>query len=86
MKLRGLRLAAWSLLAFAAACAQMARAHEFKLDAVLNAVKTSAGRGPARRPRAAGLVQVGRKFPISNNNPNRCRQAGACDRAIISPR
>ena len=37
MKLRGLRLAAWSLLACAAACAQIVRAHEFKLDAVINA-------------------------------------------------
>jgi hypothetical protein len=67
MKLRGLRIAAWSLLAFAAACAQMARAHEFKLDAVLNAfVKIEPGeaqlviRGPLYLFRSA-------KFPISNN-------------------
>ena len=67
MKLRSLRIAAWSLLAFAAACAQMARAHEFKLDAVLNAfVKIEPGeaqlvvRGPLYLFRSA-------KFPISNN-------------------
>jgi len=37
MKLRGLRLAALSLFACAAVCAQVVRAHEFKLDAVINA-------------------------------------------------
>jgi len=37
MKRRGLRLMAWGLLACAAACAQIVRAHEFKLDAVINA-------------------------------------------------
>jgi hypothetical protein len=67
MKLRGLRIAAWSLLAFAAACAQIARAHEFKLDAVLNAfVKIEPGeaqlvvRGPLYLFRSA-------KFPTKNN-------------------
>ena len=37
MKLFRLRLAAWCLVACAAACAQVARAHEFKMDAVINA-------------------------------------------------
>ena len=67
MKRHGLRLAAWCLLALAAACAQMARAHEFKLDAVLNAfVKIEPGevqlviRGPLYLFRSA-------KFPIRNN-------------------
>jgi len=64
MKVRGLRLAAWSVLAFAAACAQIVRAHDSKLDSVINAfVKIEPGQ-PAHRPRAAVSVQSV-KFPVT---------------------
>ena len=84
MKLRGLRIAAWSLLAFAAACAQIARAHEFKLDAVLNAfVKIEPGeahlvvRGPLYLFRSA-------KFPTKNIQIDVDKSGPAIERSLAA--
>src|SRR5260370_13681225 len=66
MKLRSLRLAACSLIAFAAACTQLVRAHEFKLDAVINAfVKIEPGEAQLV-VRAPLYLFKSANFPVNN--------------------
>ncbi len=83
MNLRVLRVAAWSLLAIAAACAQIVRAHEFKLDAVINAfVKIEPGEAQLVI-RAPLYLFKSAKFPVNNIEID-VRQVGTGGRA--SPR
>jgi len=84
MKVRGLRLAAWSLLACAAACAQIVRAHEFKLDAVINAfVKVEPGEAQlvVRAPLYL-FKQV--KFPVTGAEIDVDNSAPAVERALAA--
>jgi hypothetical protein len=76
MNLRGMRLAAWCLLAFFAASAQVARAHEFKLDAVINAfVKIEPGeaqlviRAPLYLFKSAKFPVTGAELDIDQSEP-----------------
>ena len=76
MKHRGLRLMAWGLLACAAASAQIVRAHEFKLDAVMNAfVKIEPGeaqlviRAPLYLFKQARFPVTGVEIDVDNSAP-----------------
>ena len=71
-----MRLAAWCLLAFFAASAQFARAHEFKLDAVINAfVKIEPGeaqlviRAPLYLFKSAKFPVTGAELDIDQSAP-----------------
>lgn len=88
-KLRGSRLAAWSLLACAVACAQIARAHEFKLEAVMNAfVKVEPGeaqlvvRAPLYLFKQAKLPVAGAEIDIDKSAPAIERAVAAIQRDI----
>ncbi len=84
MKFRGLRLAAWCLLACAAAWAQCVRAHEFKLDAVINAfVKIESGEAQLviRAPLYL-FKQV--KFPVAGAEIDVDKSAPAVERALAA--
>jgi hydrogenase/urease accessory protein HupE len=84
MKLRGLRLAAWSLLACAAACAQIVRAHEFKLDAVINAfVKVEPGEAQLVI-RAPLYLFKSVKFPVAGAEIDVNNSAPAVERALAA--
>src|ERR1700736_1608701 len=84
MKLRGLRLAAWSLLAFAVACAQIVRAHEFKLDAVINTfVKIEPGEAQLVI-RAPLYLFKSAKFPVNNVEIDVDKSAPAVERALAA--
>src|ERR1700682_2796022 len=84
MKLRSLRLAAWSVLAFAAICAQIARAHEFKLDAVINAfVKIEPGEAQLV-VRAPLYLFKSAKFPVDNVEIDIDKSAPAIERALAA--
>ena len=84
MKHRGLRLIAWGLLACAAACAQIVRAHEFKLDAVINAfVKVEPGQAELviRAPLYL-FKQV--RFPVTGPQIDVDNSAPAVERALAA--
>jgi HupE / UreJ protein len=84
MKRRGLRLMAWGLLACAAACAQIVSAHEFKLDAVINAfVKVEPGEAQLviRAPLYL-FKQV--RFPVTNAKIDVDNSAAAIERALAA--
>jgi hypothetical protein len=84
MKLRRLRLAAWSLLACAAACAQFVRAHEFKLDAVINAF-VAIDPGEARLVvRAPLYLFKSAKFPVAGAEIDVDQSAPALERALAA--
>jgi hypothetical protein len=84
MKLSRLRLAAWCLLACAAACAQVASAHEFKLDAVINAfVKIEPGEAQLV-VRAPLYLFKSAKFPVNNVEIDVDKSAPALERAMAS--
>ena len=84
MKRRGLRLVAWGLFACAAACAQIARAHEFKLDAVISAfVKIEPGEAQLviRAPLYL-FKQV--RFPVTGAEIDVDNSAPAVERALAA--
>jgi len=84
MKRRGLRLMAWGLLACAVACAQIVRAHEFKLDAVINAfVKIEPGEAQLviRAPLYL-FKQV--RFPVTGAQIDVDNSAPAVERALAA--
>jgi hydrogenase/urease accessory protein HupE len=84
MKLRSLRVAAWSVLAFAAICAQIVRAHEFKLDAVINAfVKIEPGEAQLV-VRAPLYLFKSAKFPIDNVEIDVDKSVPAIERALAA--
>jgi HupE/UreJ protein len=84
MKFFRLRFAAWCLLACAAACAQVAAAHEFKLDAVINAfVKIEPGEAQLV-VRAPLYLFKSVKFPVNNAQIDVDGSAPALERAIAS--
>ncbi len=86
MRLRGLRIAVWSLFAYAAACAQIVSAHEFKLDAVVNAfVKIEPGKAQLviRAPLFL-FKQV--KFPVTGAEIDVDKSAPAIERALSAIR
>jgi hypothetical protein len=84
MKVRGLRLAAWGLLACAAACAQIACAHEFKLDAVVNAfVKIEPGEAQLV-VRAPMYLFKQAKFPVAGAEIDVNQSAPAVERALAA--
>lgn len=86
MKVRGVRLAAWSVFACAAACAQIARAHEFKLDAVINAfVKIEPGEAQLV-VRAPLYLFKSAKFPVSGVEIDVDNSAPAVERALAAIR
>jgi len=84
IKVRGSRLAAWCLLACAVACAQIVRAHEFKLDAVINAfVKIEPGEAQLviRAPLYL-FKQV--RFPVTGAEIDVQNSAPAVERALAA--
>jgi HupE / UreJ protein len=84
MKVRGLRLAACSFVACAAAFAQIARAHEFKLDAVINAfVKIEPGEATLVM-RAPLYLFKSVKFPVNNIEIDIDKSAPAIERALAA--
>jgi hydrogenase/urease accessory protein HupE len=79
-----LRIAACCLLALVAAYAQVARAHEFKLDAVINAF-VGIEPGEARLVvRAPLFLFKSVRFPVDNITIDAARSAPALERAIAS--
>ena len=69
----------------AAVCAQIVHAHEFKLDAVINAfVKIEPGEAAAGRPRAAVSVQVGPGFRSTMSRSTSTTSAPAVERALAA--
>jgi hypothetical protein len=84
MNLRGLRLVAWSLIACITLCAQIARAHEFKLDAVINAfVKIEPGEAQLVI-RAPLYLFKSAKFPVNNVEIDVDKSAPAVERALAA--
>ena len=84
MKLPRLSLAASCLLVCAALCAQIARAHEFKLDAVINAfVKIEPGEAQLV-VRAPLYLFKSAKFPVDNVTIDLDKSAPALERAIAA--
>ncbi len=84
MKLRGLRLAASSLLACAAAGAQIVCAHEFKLDAVIN-VFVKIEQGEAQLVVRAPLYLFKQaKFPVTGAEIDVNQSAPAIERALAA--
>src|SRR5207247_656655 len=80
----GLRLAAWSVLAVAAACAQIVRAHEFKLDSVINAfVKIEPGQAELV-VRAPLYLFKSVKFPVAGAEIDVDNSAPALERALAA--
>jgi hypothetical protein len=84
MRLFRLRLAVGCLLVFAAACAPVVRAHEFKLDAVINAfVKIEPGEAQLV-VRAPLYLFKSVRFPIDKVEIDAGKSAPALERAIAS--
>ena len=84
MRVRGSRLLAWWLLVCAASCAQIARAHEFKLDAVINAfVKIEPGEAQLV-VRAPLYLFKSVKFPVNNIEIDVDKSAPAIERALAA--
>ena len=84
MRLCGSRLLAWWLLACAASCAQNALAHEFKLDAVINAfVKIEPGEAQLV-VRAPLYLFKSVKFPVNNIEIDVDKSAPALERALAA--
>jgi HupE/UreJ protein len=84
MKARGLRLAAWSVLAGAAACAQIAHAHEFKLDSVINAfIRIEPGQAQLV-VRAPLYLFKSAKFPVTGAEIDVDNSAPAVERALVA--
>ena len=84
MKLRGVQLAAWGLLAGAAIWAQNVRAHEFKLDAVVNAfVKIEPGEAQLV-VRAPLYLFKSARFPVANAQIDVENAAPAVERALAA--
>jgi hypothetical protein len=84
MKLHGLRLAAWCFIVCAAASAQIACAHEFKLDAVINAfVKIEAGEAQLV-VRAPLYLFKSAKFPVNNVEIDVDKSGPAIERALAA--
>ncbi len=78
------RLLAGCLFAFAAFCVQIARAHEFKLDAVINAfVKIEPGEAQLV-VRAPLYLFKSAKFPVNNIEIDIDKSAPAIDRALAA--
>jgi HupE / UreJ protein len=84
MKRSRLRLAAWCLLACAAACAQVARAHEFKLDAVINAFVKIEPNEAQLVVRAPLYLFKSTKFPSKNAEIDLDQSGPALERAIAA--
>jgi hypothetical protein len=84
MKLRGLRVAAWSLLACAAAYAQIVGAHEFKLDAVINAFVKIESDEAQLVVRAPLYLFKSAKFPVNNVEIDIDKSAPAIERALAA--
>ena len=84
MNLRGLRLVAWGLFACAITCAQVVRAHEFKLDAVINAfVRIEPGEAQFII-RAPLYLFKSAKFPVNNVEIDIDKSAPAIERALAA--
>ena len=84
MNLRGLRFVVWCLIANAAASAQLVHAHEFKLDAVINAfVKIEPGEAQLV-VRAPLYLFKSSKFPVSGAEIDVDKSAPAVERALIA--
>jgi hypothetical protein len=84
MKLRGVRLAACGLVAFAAAFTQVARGHEFKLDAVIDAfVKIDPGEATLV-VRAPLYLFPSVKFPVNNVEIDLDKSGPALQRALAA--
>ena len=84
MKVHGLRLAAWPFLVCAAACTQIARAHEFKLDAVINAfVKIEPGEAQLV-VRVPLYLFKSVKFPVAGAEIDVDNSAAAVERALAA--
>jgi hypothetical protein len=84
MKLRALRLAAWSLLACIALGAQVACAHEFKMDAVIHAfVKIEPGEAKLVI-RAPLYLFKSVRFPVNNNQIDVEKSPPAIERALAA--
>ncbi len=84
MKLSRLRLAELCVFVTAVACAQIARAHEFKMDAVINAfVKIEPGEAQLV-VRAPLFLFKSVKFPVSNVQIDVDKSIPALERAIAA--
>ena len=84
MKVRGLRLAAWSVLACAAGYAQIVHAHEFKLDSVINAfVRIEPGQAELV-VRAPLYLFKSVKFPVTGAEIDVDNSAPAVERALAA--
>src|SRR5712671_4859487 len=84
MRLRGLRFATWCLLACAAAHAQILRAHEFKLDAVINAFVKIEPDEAQLVVRAPLYLFKSAKFPLNNVEIDIDKSAPAIERALAA--
>jgi hypothetical protein len=84
MKLRRLRLAAWCVLVAAATCAQIARAHEFKLDAVINAFVKIEPVEAQLVVRAPLYLFKSAKFPVDNVTIDVDKSAPALERGVTA--
>jgi len=84
MRLRRLRFAAWCLLALAATWAQIARGHEFKLDALINTfVKIDPGEAQLV-VRVPLYLFKSAKFPVNNVEIDVDKSAPAIERALAA--
>src|SRR5436189_252097 len=84
MRVRGLRLAAWSVLACAAGYAQIVHAHEFKLDSVINAcVRIEPGQAELV-VRAPLYLFKSVKFPVAGAEIDVDNSAPALERALAA--
>jgi hypothetical protein len=82
MRIRGLRIAIWGALAYAVTCAQIASAHEFKLDAVVNAFVKIEPREAQLVVRAPLYLFRPIKFPVSGAEIDVDKSAPAVQRAL----
>jgi HupE / UreJ protein len=82
MRIRGLRTAVWSLLACAALGAPIASAHEFKLDAVVNAFVEIEPREAELVVRAPLYLFREVRFPVSGAEIDVDKSAPAVQRAL----
>ena len=84
MRLCGLRVVAWCLLGCAAACAQVVRAHEFKLDAVINAFVKIEPNQAQLVVRAPLYLFKSVKFPVAGAEIDVNNSAPAVERALAA--
>jgi len=84
MRLRGSRLLAWWVLACAAWCAQVAHAHEFKLDAVINAFVKIEPDNAQLVVRVPLYLFKSAKFPVNNIEIDVDKSAPAIERALAA--